>query len=288
VSTVLIPGASGFIGRQLARVLDDGGADVVAVTRTGEPLAHTSATIAAGLGESIAEDLKPHSIDAVVHAANDDSPDAYRTNVEGTRRWFDESQAAGAQLQILLSSLSARPDADADYGRAKYALEQNFVAENEVAFRLGVVVGNGGMFERMVRSISGPVVPLLDGGAPRVHVLGIRFLCEVLRDTIDDNGQDRRGRVWNLQQPSPFTLREMLTTIRAVYDLRCRFVPVPSLPVLWALKGLELLPLSLPVSTTNVRGLRQSRSDEFPSDFAEFGGEPSSLESLVREAHDAA
>lgn len=288
MSTVLVTGASGFIGRHLARALEDAGHEVIAVSRCGTALPHTTATIPAPLGESIAESLGAHSIDAAVHAANDEGADAYRVNLEGTRRWFDEAQAAGAQLQILLSSLSARPDAASDYGRVKFALEEAFTAENEVAFRLGVVVGNGGMFERMRRSLSSPVVPLLDGGSPRLYVLGIATLCAVLLETIESNGQDRRGGVWNLQQPQPVTLGEMLSTIREVYGLRCRFLPVPSLPVLWALRALEALPIPLPVSSTNLRGLRQSRSETFSSDLADFGHTPVALDALVRAAREAA
>ena len=80
----------------------------------------------------------------------------------------------------------------------------------------------------------------------------------------------------------------MLATIRDVYGLKCRFVPVPSLPMLWAVRVLEVLPLSLPVSSTNIRGLRQSRSEAFDSDFAGFGQTPVPVDQLVKEAHEAA
>ncbi len=129
--------------------------------------------------------LAAEPVAAVVHAALATGPDSYQVNVAGTTRWLEEAQAAGVPLQIFLSSLSAAPAALADYGRAKYALEERFTAAGGVVFRLGVVVGPGGMFGRMVESARRfPVVPLLDGGRQRLYPLGIGFLCQAIRDTI--------------------------------------------------------------------------------------------------------
>ena len=92
-------------------------------------------------------------------------------------------------LQILLSTLSAEAEALSDYGRAKWALEQRFAAAGEVAFRLGVVVGDGGMYARIRSSATRlPVTPLLDGGRQLLYVVGIDTLCAVLRAVIVSNG----------------------------------------------------------------------------------------------------
>jgi hypothetical protein len=56
------------------------------------------------------------------------------------------------------------------------------------------------------------------------------------------------------------------------------------LPIQWGLSLGERLPLKLPISSTNVKGLRQSRYDEFETDFARFGYAASSLNDLVARA----
>ncbi len=286
--TVLITGASGFIGRHLARRLAADGLRVVGVSRGGAPIQHCDAVYRAALGDSLAPMFEHEDVTAVIHCANHAGRDELAINVNGTRRWLEEAEAAGASLQVLMSSLSAREDAVTDYGRAKSELERLFTAAGGVAFRLGVVIGNGGMFERITHSLARlPLVPLLDNGTGRIYFLGIDFLGRVIRDCVASNGKDLRGRVWRLQQPDPCSLRELMAAVRSRYRFTCRFVPIPSLPILWALTLVEHLPLALPISSTNVRGLRQSRFDEFETDFARFGYEAESLDVLVARAAEA-
>lgn len=287
-STVVITGASGFIGRHLAWRLAADGCRVIGVSRRGAPIQHCDAVYPAALGGSLAPVFQREDVTAVIHCANHTGRNEFAVNVNGTRRWFEEAQAAGATLQVLMSSLSAREDAAADYGRAKYALERVFTAEGGVAFRLGVVIGNGGMFERITHSLKRlPFVPLLDNGTGRIYFLGIEYLGSVIRDGVASNGENLRGLVWRLQQPDPCTLRELMTAVRTQYGFTCHFVPIPSLPILWALTLVEYLPLALPISSTNVKGLRQSRFDEFETDFARFGYRAESLEALVARAAEA-
>ena len=125
---------------------------------------------------------------------------------------------------------------------------------------MAIVVGDGGMFARLRESARRfPVVPLLDGGRQPVYVLGIGFLCAVIRDCIAANGEGLRGRGWNLQQPTAYRLRDVITAINRGYGYRRLLLPVPVRPILAVLRIIEKLPApKLPVSSTNVRGLAQA------------------------------
>ncbi len=283
MTTVLITGAGGFIARHLAPVLQEAGMRVVGTSRTMRDVPGFDAIYPAGLGEPLAPILVAERLDAIVHAALAAGPDAYRLNVEGTTRWLAEAQAAGVPLQILLSSLSAAPDALAAYGRAKHVLEQRFLAAGQVVFRMAIVVGDGGMFARLHESVRrSPVVPLLGGGRQTVYVLGIGFLCNVLRDAIRAGGAGLAGRAWNLQQPTSYRLRQVLAAIAHGYGYRRLFIPVPARPILGVLQTLEKLPLpKLPITSTNVRGLMQGEGQAYPSDFARFGYAEEPLEQLI-------
>lgn len=285
MKTVLITGGGGFIAGHLAILLKQKGHRVIGVSRSTVRNAEFDKTHTAALGETLEPVLSEQPIDAIVHCANHTGADEYETNVIGTSRWFDEAKAHGVSLQILMSSLSAQADAASEYGRSKFALEQKFKSSGEVSFRLGLVVGNGGMFERMKASQRRfPIVPLLDNGSPRVYVLGIHTLCEMLCRCIESGGESMRGGIWSVQQPTPHALRDVMKSIRNHFRFRCRFLPVPSLPVLWLLMILERLPLKLPVNSTNLRGLRAGRFVEFESDFARFGLEEETLDGLVARA----
>ena len=277
--TVLITGANGFIARHLAKTLGQAGMRVVGTSRAARPVAGFDRVYQASLGDSLRPALDAEPIDAVVHGALYSGQNAYTVNVDGTTRWLEEAEAAGVPLQIFLSTLSAEPDALSDYGRAKYELEQRFTAAQQIVVRLGVVVGDGGMYARIRSSAMRlPVTPLLDGGRQLIYVLGIDTLCYALRDALLAQDAALRGEAWNLIQPQPVTLREMVEAI----NRRTLLLSVPAKPVLAALRLAESVPLlHLPVTSTNVRGLIQQGQRRFPSDLARFGYPEQSLNALI-------
>lgn len=283
MSTVLVTGAGGFIARSLAPVLAAAGHRVVGVTSGVGVAVGYDRVLEARLGDSLRSVFESEAVDAVIHAANHTGKNEYEINVTGTTGWLEEAQAAGAVTQVFLSTLSA-PGGASDYARAKLELERRFVARHGVCFRLGVVVGDGGMFARMRDSVRRlPLLPLLDNGKAPVFVLGIDYLCRVVRDCLAAPDA-YRSRVWHLQQPERHTLREVLSAIRAAYGFRCVFVPVPSLPMLWAVTVAEAMGVKLPVGSTNIRGLRRGEGTDLPSDFAHFGYPATPLRELVQAA----
>lgn len=286
MTKVLITGAGGFIARRLAVTLQQAGMETVGTSRRARSIGGFRHISQACLGDSLVPILEAEEVDAVIHTALDTGPNADATNVAGTTRWLEEAAAAGVGLQVFLSSLSAEPTALAGYGRAKYELEQAFVAGGQVVLRLGLVIGNGGLFARMVEtSRRSPVVPMLDNGRQLIYVLGIDLLCRVLRDCIVGRGHGLRGRSWNIQQPQPYTLRQVLQSINRQYGYRAVLVPLPARPVLSALQLAERLPVpSLPISSTNVKGLIQQGRRHIPSDFSHFGYPEESLDLLIARA----
>lgn len=259
---------------------------VIGTSRTGGRVSGFDRVYQTRLGGTLTDVLETEEVDGVVHCALDSGPEAFRVNVEGVGRWLAEAQGAGVSGQVFLSSLSAAPDAQSDYGRAKYALEQQFLDAGQIVLRLGVVVGQGGMFARMVKSTQrSPIVPLLDGGNQLVYVLGMDFLGEVVRDCFQRQGDRWGGRVWHLQQPQPYTLRQVLESINRHFGFRRLLLPVPSGLLLGVLTRLERLPgLDLPITSSNVRGLIQQGQQQFPSDYAQFGWPEESLDGLVEAA----
>lgn len=284
MKTVLITGASGFIARNLARTLGKGEVHIVGVSRTATRVKGFEKLYRSSLGQSLGPVFDEERIDAVVHCAAHAGERVFETNVEGTTLWLQEAQARGVDLQIFLSTLIPEAQIRSEYTRMKHELEKEFLAIGGVVFRLGLVIGDGGMFLKIRNSMGRfPLVPLLDGGRAPVYPLGIDFVCGVIEDCIRTNGEGLRNRAWNLQQPTAYSLRDVMESTRRQYGFSCRFVIVPSLPILWAVSLLERLPfLHLPISSTNLKGLRAAQT--FPSDFARFGQVEESLDDLISRA----
>jgi dihydroflavonol-4-reductase len=121
--TVLLTGASGFVGSAVARVLRQAGFHVRALVRPSSPTAHLTEL---GL-EFVRGDLRdPVSLRAafpgvryLFHVAADyrlwarDPSELRQTNVEGTRTLMQEAMRAGVERVVYTSSVAtlvARPD----------------------------------------------------------------------------------------------------------------------------------------------------------------------------------
>ncbi|WP_217180598.1 SDR family oxidoreductase [Streptomyces sp. AC495_CC817] len=111
---IAITGGSGFVGRNLARRLDDA---VVISRRTGVDITDVDALAAAFRG-----------CDAVAHCAGinrelgDQTFD--RVHVEGTRAVVEAARRAGVTRIVMVSFLRARPDCGSGYHESKWAAEE--------------------------------------------------------------------------------------------------------------------------------------------------------------------
>jgi nucleoside-diphosphate-sugar epimerase len=211
------------------------------------------------------------------------SPQGAAASERGTVKWADEAGAAGVMRQLFVSSISARADARAAYGQVKHRLEQWFLSRRGVVVRLGLVIADGGLFARMAGIVrKSAAVPLIAGGRTRVYFNDSDTAGRQIADlALNWHG----GTAWNLQQPEPTTMRELLLAVRDALGARTRFLPVPYLPVLAAAWLLDCLKIRVQgISYENVVGLKQNDVADMHSDFRQLGGIPRDIASLVRDA----
>jgi len=231
--TVLVSGASGFIGRRLLRPGD------LALARMphGQP------------GERVGDLLDADSLTAAcagvetvfhcagyAHAFASANADLHRRiNFEGTRDLAEAAGRSGARRFVFLSSVKAMAEpgevcVDEDwpgepatpYGRSKRAAEDAVLEAGEkygmhvVNLRLAMMYGRGGRgnLERMARGIrEGWFPPLPETGNKRslVHVDDVvgamRFVAEA---------PAANGRTYIVADPRAYSGRELYDALRAV------------------------------------------------------------------------
>jgi nucleoside-diphosphate-sugar epimerase len=286
MKTVLVSGANGFIGRNLARELKAAGYRTIGIDIDQIAIENFDRVYQGRLLESLNDLFSKEKIDVFVHCAYHVGKDEYVTNVEGTIMWAREAQKKGVPLQIFVSSISARKDSLSVYGKLKYDTEKWFIQNDQVVIRFGLVIGNGGFFQRMVSMVrKWPVLPLLNRGRSSVYFVSIQDACDGIGHIVSGNDRVQRGNVFNIFQPDPVNLRFMLRLIKKQNKFFCIFIPIPYRLVLNTVLLLERIPfLKLRINSNNIRGLKQNDHLELDSDFLRFGYKNLKIDDLIKEA----
>lgn len=181
---------------------------------------------------------------------------------QGTLLAKREAERNGARQQVFVSSCSAHKAALSQYGKSKYATEREFRGPNDLVVRPALVLGNGGLFARMVKTLQkSPVVPLFDGGRQPVQVIHRDDLGEVLFQAI---AQNRTGRII-AAAPGVLSMRRLMNEMATALGKHPKWVPIRSAWVLLIVRGAERKGLNLPVTSENLLGLMAMKAQK-PSD----------------------
>ena len=265
---VLITGANGFIAKNIAKLLSESEFFIVGTSRVLKPVPNYNDVFQGVLGEPLKDVYEKHKIDVVIHCAYDKHDIDNIKNSKGTCIWAEQAERNNVGLQIFMSSISADEDAIAPYGQKKYEVEKWFLTHNQTILRLGLVIGNGGLFSRIVSSVKkNIIIPLIDGGKTLTYLTDVNLLGEIVRDTIMDKNKIERGKIWYLQQESSVYFIDILKEIQSQYNLYRIFIPVPYFVVFMVLNFIEKLKfLKLGINTNNLKGMRQTGSRIYKSD----------------------
>ncbi len=264
--SVLVTGATGFLGRQIVTLLaQDNTLDVIAGSRGGQSVVGKPGFAYGDLADlrDLTADLQ--GIDAVVHCAalahvlrepdGDPLPRYMAVNCDATLDLARQAAAAGVQRFIFISSIGVngnqtygtpfRPDdppaPHAPYAVSKLAAEEGLrkIARDTglevVILRLPLVlgpdpVGNLASLSRLI----GKGVPLPFGLATgnRRSLVTAPTVARAIRDCL--HNPQAIGQVFLVADTPPLHLRGILTTLADLTGQRLKLVPVP----VWLLRGM--------------------------------------------------
>jgi uncharacterized protein YbjT (DUF2867 family) len=262
-TTVLVTGATGFIGRRLVPELVERGMTVRAMTRRPEAYDGPGDPVGADVNDpdSLAAALK--GVDVAVYLVHSlDDPDFERKDAEAARGFGRAAAEAGVGQIVYMGGLGADDGDLSPHLRSRREVE-GLLGEAGVpvtVLRAAIVVGAGGisweLTRQLVKNLPAMVVPRWVG--TRTQPIGVDDVIRYLAGVIGK--EDALGRVFEIGGADRLTYLEML---QVAAELRGgRRVPIFQVPVLTPRLSSYWLALVTDVDTTTGRNLIDSMTTE--------------------------
>lgn len=297
MSTVLVSGASGFVGSHVVPGLVAAGHHVVALARSAaagdlverrlEPdqrelveVRHGDVTDAASLQPVLA------GVDAIVHLValprdRDDGASLRLVNTEGTRNLVVAARSAGVRRFLHLAAMGVEDDPELHYASSKARAEAIVRASGldwtilKPSLLFGPRDGFFNILADLVR-ISPGIVPVPGSGSSRFQPLAVGDLVRIVEAALRDPATI--GGEYLLGGPRHWTYREITAEVLVAMGRRRLIIPMP-LPVIRLVAGsAEATGLPFPVATDQLRQLRLDNIGPLDAVRSSFGFAPTAME----------
>jgi uncharacterized protein YbjT (DUF2867 family) len=287
--TVLVTGASGFVGSHLAQALVDAGHTVHAMTRRPDYYSGAGVPVAGDVTDP--DSLAPalDRVDAAYYLVHSlDHDDFEHKDGEAARTFAAAAADAGVERIIYLGGLGQEDEGLSAHLRSRREVER-LLASGPVpvtVLRAAIVVGHGSISWEITRQLVAhlPAMVLPRWATTRTQPIALRDVIRYLIGVLEP--VTSRGRTFEIGGPEVLTYAEMM---RRVARLRHnRPLPMLALPLLTPRLSSYWLALVTDVDPTTARNLVDSMSNEVivhdTSILELMPDRPMSYEEAVREA----
>jgi uncharacterized protein YbjT (DUF2867 family) len=261
--TILVTGATGFVGRRLTTALVDDGHDVRAMTRRPDDYAGPGTAVGADVHEidTLAPALEGADVAYyLVHSL--DSDDFENKDARAAQAFGEAAADAGVRQIIYLGGLGAE-DADLSaHLRSRREVEGLLGAGGVpvTVLRAGIVVGKGGisweLTRQLVKNLPAMIVP--KWVSTRTQPIAVDDVIRYLVGVADL--PDALGRVFEIGGPDQLSYLEMLEITSEMSS--GRRVPIITVPVLTPRLSSYWLAFVTDVDVTTSRNLIDSMGTE--------------------------
>jgi len=300
MSTILVTGASGFVGSHLVPVLLAGGHRVVALARTptaGETVTGRlrpaeRANVEIRIGDVTRPDtLAPAmtGVDAVVHlvAIPRDfrgGADLRLVNTEGTRAVIAAMWKAGVRRLVHMGAMGVQDDPALHYASSK-AKAEALVRDSGLDWTIlkpSLQFGEGDGFFNIIASLvrlSPGIVPVPGDGSARFQPIHTGDVAAVTARVLAD--PTTVGEVYELGGPRYWTYREITREVLTALGKRRAILPMPVVLIRLVAGAAELVHIPFPVATDQLRQLRLDNVGSLDLIPSRFGLEPRPMEGAL-------
>lgn len=261
--TVLVTGATGFVGRRLVPVLVERGLDVRAMTRHPDDYDGAGTPVGGDVGDEESLDRALDGVDVAVYLVHSlDHADFERRDAEAARRFGQAAARAGVRQLVYLGGLGQEGEGLSPHLRSRREVE-GLLGEAGVpvtVLRAGIVVGHGGISweitRQLVKNLPAMVVPRW--AATRTQPVAVDDVIRYLAGVVGND--EALGEVFEVGGPDVMTYLGMLEVAARVSSGRA--VPTVPVPVLTPRLSSYWLALVTDVDATTGRNLIDSMSTE--------------------------
>ncbi len=261
--TVLVTGATGFVGRRLTPVLVERGLDVRAMTRRPDDYDGPGTPVGGDVGDADSLAAALAGVDVavyLVHSLDDD--DFERKDAEAAALFGRVAADAGVRQIVYLGGLGAEDEELSPHLRSRREVEGK-LGEGGVpvtVLRAAIVVGAGGISweitRQLVKNLPAMVVPKWVN--TRTQPIAVDDVIRYLDGVIGNEAA--YGRVLEIGGPEKLTYLEMMQ--QAAQVMLGRRVPIVTVPVLTPSLSSHWIAFVTDVDTTTAKNLIDSMATE--------------------------
>ena len=261
--TVLVTGASGFVGSHLATALVDAGHTVRAMTRHPETYEGAGEPVAGDVSDRASLDRAMVGVDAAYYLVHSlDSKDFVRRDADAARHFSAAAAQAGVERIVYLGGLGEENADLSEHLRSRREVEHLLAADGVpvTVLRAAIVIGHGGISweitRQLVAHLPAMVVPRWATTKTQPIALAdvVRYLVGVLEP------EAARGRTFEIGGSEVLTYAEMMQRVARLHHRRT--LPMLTVPLLTPRLSSHWLAFVTDVDTETARNLIDSMSNE--------------------------
>jgi NADH dehydrogenase len=278
--TVLVIGATGFIGPRVVAHLASQGMPVRALSRASRPASQNVEAISGDVLDpsSLAKALQ--GVDSVVHLAavirERGGLTFNRVNYEGTCNVLEAARTAGVQRLVYASTIGATSDPSYHYLHSRWLAEQEVVRGGIPYTILRFSVGFGArdeFFNVLAAQVKlAPIVPVIGTGKARFQPIAADDVARCLIACLDR--PDLVNKTLEVGGPDHLTYDQMLDLVSGTIGARILKLHLPAgmaKPAVWAMERIMARP---PVTLEQLKMLRHDSVTGLDSVEKVFGFRP--------------